>query len=167
MPLPRASSVAIATLKLKCHPVQNLYRIESNRDRQEGAILIFTIVTIIFLPLSFVSSFFGMNTSDIRDMSRPQWVFWASAIPLTLIVLGVSFFVARKIEPLRDLWHSFSDLWTTKSANSTFYSAPAVQTPQMYAGPQRTITGLQRRQTGYAYDGRARRRHTGLGDYGG
>ncbi|KAL8987816.1 MAG: hypothetical protein Q9169_008650, partial [Polycauliona sp. 2 TL-2023] len=63
----------------------NLYRIESNRDRQEGAILVFTIVTIIFLPLSFVSSFFGMNTSDIRSMSRPQWVFWAAAIPLTTI----------------------------------------------------------------------------------
>lgn len=34
------------------------------------AILVFTIVTIIFLPLSFVSSFFGMNFSDIRDMGK-------------------------------------------------------------------------------------------------
>ncbi|KAL8887704.1 MAG: hypothetical protein Q9215_004776 [Flavoplaca cf. flavocitrina] len=50
----------------------NLDRIESNKDRQENAILIFTFVTIIFLPLSFVSSFFGINTSDIRDMATPQ-----------------------------------------------------------------------------------------------
>ncbi|KAL8650306.1 MAG: hypothetical protein Q9210_003902, partial [Variospora velana] len=64
----------------------NLYRIESNRDRQEGAILVFTIVTIIFLPLSFVSSFFGMNVADIREMGTRQWVFWASAVPLTALV---------------------------------------------------------------------------------
>ncbi|KAI4142571.1 MAG: hypothetical protein LQ341_003172, partial [Variospora aurantia] len=82
----------------------NLYRIESNRDRQEGAILVFTIVTIIFLPLSFVSSFFGMNVADIREMGTQQWVFWASAVPLTTLVLGISFFVARKIEPLKDWW---------------------------------------------------------------
>ena len=154
-------------LTLNGHPVQNLYRIESNRDRQEGAILIFTIVTIIFLPLSFVSSFFGMNTSDIREMSRPQWVFWASAIPLTLLVLGVSFFVARKIEPLKDLWHSLSDRWRTKPATGTFYPAPAVQTPQLYAGPQRVTTGLQHPQTGHAHDDRARRRFTARNDYGG
>ncbi|KXT14936.1 hypothetical protein AC579_3067 [Pseudocercospora musae] len=34
------------------------------------AILVFTVVTIIFLPLNFVSSFFGMNFSDIRDMEK-------------------------------------------------------------------------------------------------
>ena len=157
----------MAMLILNVHPVQNLYRIESNRDRQEGAILIFTIVTIIFLPLSFVSSFFGMNTSDIRDMSRPQWAFWASAIPLTLIVLGVSFFVARKIEPLKDLGHSLSDRWRTKPAASDFYPAPAVQTHQMYAGPQRVTTGLRHPQMGYTYDNRARRRHTARDDYSG
>ncbi|KAL8928161.1 MAG: hypothetical protein Q9208_001871 [Pyrenodesmia sp. 3 TL-2023] len=121
----------------------NLYRIESNRDRQEGAILIFTIVTIIFLPLSFVSSFFGMNTSDVRNMSTPQWAFWAAAIPLTLIVLGVSVFVARNMEPLKDLWYSLSDRWRTKSAVGDFYPAPAVQTQQLYARPQRGLSASE------------------------
>lgn len=41
---------------------------DTHKDRQENAIMIFTIVTIIFLPLSFVSSVFGMNTRDIRGM---------------------------------------------------------------------------------------------------
>ena len=54
------------------------------------AILVFTIVTVIFLPLSFLSSFFGMNVSDIRDMASSQWVFWASAATLTTIVVGGS-----------------------------------------------------------------------------
>ncbi|KAL8899238.1 MAG: hypothetical protein Q9207_006301 [Kuettlingeria erythrocarpa] len=131
----------------------------SNRDRQEGAILIFTIVTIIFLPLSFVSSFFGMNTSDIRAMSTPQWAFWAAAIPLTLIVLGVSFFVARKIEPLKDIWHSLSDRWRTKPAAGGFYPAPAVQTRQLYAAPHRMATGLNYSPIRPLVDDRARRRH--------
>jgi Mg2+ and Co2+ transporter CorA len=43
------------------------------------AILVFTIVTIVFLPLSFVSSYLGMNTADIRNMDRSQGIFWIVA----------------------------------------------------------------------------------------
>lgn len=93
-----------------------------------------------------------MNTSDIRGMSTSQWAFWASAIPLTLTVLGISFFVARKIEPLKDLWHSLSDRWRTKSAADAFYPAPAVQPRQLYPAPQRMATGLQHRRTELSYD---------------
>lgn len=63
--------------------------IESNKDRQEAAIYIFTIVTIVFLPLSFVSSVLGMNTSDIRNTGRGQWLFWAAAIPLTFSIIVI------------------------------------------------------------------------------
>ncbi|KAL8857722.1 MAG: hypothetical protein Q9178_005757 [Gyalolechia marmorata] len=87
----------------------NLLRVESSKDRQEAAILVFTIVTIIFLPLSFVSSFFGMNTTDIRDTKFPQWIFWVSALPLTILVVVISLFVAHKIEPLKDLWTRVQD----------------------------------------------------------
>ncbi|KAL8936945.1 MAG: hypothetical protein Q9216_004676 [Gyalolechia sp. 2 TL-2023] len=144
----------------------NLYRIESNRDRQEGAILVFTIVTIIFLPLSFVSSFFGMNTSDIRDMATPQWAFWASAVPLTAIVVGVSIFVARKIEPVKDWWSSLSDRWRVKSGNGmtgNVFPAPglAVQQPPV----QRMASGFapprQTRSYAWVESGRPRRRQTG------
>lgn len=58
------------------------------------AILVFTIVTIIFLPLNFVSSFFGMNFSDIRDMAQTQWLFWAVALCVTAGVVALSLFVA-------------------------------------------------------------------------
>ncbi|KAL9036668.1 MAG: hypothetical protein Q9180_004164 [Flavoplaca navasiana] len=129
--------------------VFSLHRIESNRDRQESAILIFIIVTIIFLPLSFVSSFFGMNTSDIRDMTTPQLVFWASAIPLTLIVLGISFFVAKNIETLKDIWQSLPDRWRAKSP------AAAPNINESGQGATELIpalaTGSQRRQTGPLY----------------
>jgi hypothetical protein len=58
------------------------------------AILVFTIVTIIFLPLSFISSFFGMNFSDIRDMEHTQRLFWLVAGCLTVGTVGFSLFLA-------------------------------------------------------------------------
>ena len=58
------------------------------------AILVFTVVTIIFLPLNFVSSFFGMNFSDIRDTAQTQWLFWVVALCVTAGVLGLSLFLA-------------------------------------------------------------------------
>lgn len=165
----------------------NLYRIESNRDRQEGAILVFTIVTIIFLPLSFVSSFFGMNTSDIRSMSTPQWVFWASALPLTTIVVGVSIFVARNIEPVKDWWSSLADRWRVRSglgagsgavaqaANVVFPPAPQQQgvvVPQQPLPPGRMMSNYahqQRPQQWPSWEDHLgpRRRPTGGYRYGG
>lgn len=44
-------------------------------------------MTVIFLPLSAVSSIFGMNTVDIRDMDLGQWAYWATAVPLTVLVM--------------------------------------------------------------------------------
>lgn len=72
--------------------------IEMNKDRQENAIMVFTIVTITFLPLSFVSSVFGMNTTDVRDMPYGQWAFWAAAAPLTIVVVAGSLWWAGEFE---------------------------------------------------------------------
>ncbi|KAF2260563.1 hypothetical protein CC78DRAFT_536320 [Lojkania enalia] len=58
------------------------------------AILVFTIITIIFLPLSFVSSFFGMNFSDIRDMEETQRLFWIISGALTTSTVGFAIFLA-------------------------------------------------------------------------
>jgi Mg2+ and Co2+ transporter CorA len=58
------------------------------------AILVFTVVTIVFLPLNFVSSFFGMNFSDIREMRQTQWLFWAVALCITAGVVAASLFLA-------------------------------------------------------------------------
>jgi len=58
------------------------------------AILVFTIVTIIFLPLSFISSFFGMNFSDIREMESTQRLFWVVAGSLTTGTVAFALFLA-------------------------------------------------------------------------
>jgi hypothetical protein len=66
---------------------QNRNKIDTTKDRQEQAIYAFTIVTIIFLPLSAVASIFGMNTNDVRNMDFDQWLYWAVAIPVTVVVI--------------------------------------------------------------------------------
>ncbi|KAI5867033.1 hypothetical protein GGS23DRAFT_301604 [Durotheca rogersii] len=65
----------------------NANMIEFRKDRQEAAVYAFTMVTIIFLPLSTISSIFGMNSSDLRDMELGQWAYWAVALPTTVAVI--------------------------------------------------------------------------------
>ncbi|KFG86985.1 putative Mg2+ transporter [Metarhizium anisopliae] len=66
-----------------------VYGLDWTKDRQENAIYAFTIVTVVFLPLSAISSIFGMNTNDIRDMDSGQWLYWAVAIPVTLLIIVI------------------------------------------------------------------------------
>lgn len=70
------------------------------QDWRDNAAVVFTVITIIFLPLSFVASVLGMNTSEIRSMTFNQWVFWASAIPFTLLVICVTLYFVE-VPPLR------------------------------------------------------------------
>jgi hypothetical protein len=44
-------------------------------------------VTVIFLPLSAIASIFGINTRDVRDMDLDQWAYWATAVPVTVLVI--------------------------------------------------------------------------------
>ncbi|KAF9741659.1 hypothetical protein PMIN01_01198 [Paraphaeosphaeria minitans] len=56
------------------------------------AILVFTLITIIFLPLNFISLFFGMNFADIQEMDRTKGFSWIIAGSLTTSTIPFSFF---------------------------------------------------------------------------
>ncbi|RFU26987.1 hypothetical protein B7463_g9343, partial [Scytalidium lignicola] len=86
----------------------NIQKIDSNKDRQEAAIYAFTIVTIIFLPLSTVAGILGMNTYDVRNMPFKQWVFWVTAIPLTVIIIALCLVWAGE---LGNFWQGFRRVW--------------------------------------------------------
>ena len=45
-------------------------------DSQNKAIMVFTGVTIVFLPLSFFTSYYGMNLTDIVNTTHNQGYFW-------------------------------------------------------------------------------------------
>lgn len=77
-------------------------KIEIQQEDHGKAILVVTAVTTIFLPLSFTSSFFGMNTVDIRNSSSSQWLFWAISLPLTTIIVSLALVIAYRGERIRE-----------------------------------------------------------------
>ena len=64
-------------------------------DSQNKAILVFTGVTTVFLPLSFFTSYFGMNLNGIADSHESQGYFWkvcgTVAFVMVLIVTVAAF----------------------------------------------------------------------------
>ncbi|KAK4447225.1 hypothetical protein QBC34DRAFT_410137 [Podospora aff. communis PSN243] len=63
------SVVDLLTLKQQQASVIQIASLSNAEEsvRQGRAIMVFTVVTIVFLPLSFMSSVFGMNNSDFGD----------------------------------------------------------------------------------------------------
>jgi hypothetical protein len=94
----------------RCIPLSNQAKqsLEIYEEDHGKAITAFTVVTVIFLPLSFVTSYLGMNTVDIRDMTSGQGLFWAIALPLTFITIGATMLIGYNGDVLRD---SISDLY--------------------------------------------------------
>ena len=87
-----------------CRPLSDHTKqiLEINEEDHGKAIMIFTVVTVIFLPLSFATSYFGMNTADIRDMNQTQSLFWSVAIPLTVITVGGCMLIGYNGDDLLD-----------------------------------------------------------------
>jgi hypothetical protein len=108
-------------LLARCGPLADSTKqsLEINEEDHGKAIMVFTIVTVIFLPLSFVTSFFGMNTTDIRDMGSSSTLFWAIAIPLTAITMGSVIYIGYNGDDLRDAFDSFYRTVTGKQDRST------------------------------------------------
>jgi hypothetical protein len=96
--------------------------IESNKDRQESAVLAFAVVTVIFLPLSFISSIFGMNTFDIRNMGQSQWLYWAVAIPFTLLIIFLTLAWVGELEDMRQV---LLRLWPKKKEKNKAFLPPS------------------------------------------
>ncbi|KAI8945696.1 hypothetical protein F4801DRAFT_112737 [Xylaria longipes] len=76
--------------------------IEIEEESHGKAIRVFTFVTLFFLPLSFVTSFFGMNTVDIRDIDQGQRLFWFTSVPTTTFVIGVAYLYGYKWETWKE-----------------------------------------------------------------
>ncbi|KIW75983.1 hypothetical protein Z517_10728 [Fonsecaea pedrosoi CBS 271.37] len=65
---------------------QNVQLVETQQDENNKAILVFTVVTILFLPMSFVTGYFGMNLQGIADTTTRVGHFWAIALPVTSVI---------------------------------------------------------------------------------
>ncbi|KAI1169779.1 hypothetical protein F4777DRAFT_584577 [Nemania sp. FL0916] len=82
---------------------QILRQIDLRKDNNNKAITIFTVVTVLFLPLSFSTSYLGMNTVDIRNTQSGQGLFWAISVPVTVAVVGLAMTIAYQGRHMREL----------------------------------------------------------------
>ncbi|KAK1487249.1 hypothetical protein CCUS01_03593 [Colletotrichum cuscutae] len=92
----RDRALGVLRKKVRVLRDETKQRIEILDEGHGKAIRVFTIVTLFFLPLSFITSFFGMNTTDIRDTNYGQKIFWISALPVTFGVIGLAFLYGYK-----------------------------------------------------------------------
>jgi Mg2+ and Co2+ transporter CorA len=53
-----------------------------------------TVVTIIFLPISFLTGYFGMNLHIFNSLDNDEGYFWSIALP---VAFGVMLFLMRNI----------------------------------------------------------------------
>ncbi|KAI9368695.1 hypothetical protein BJX61DRAFT_203959 [Aspergillus egyptiacus] len=95
--------------------------VDVQQEDHGKAILVFTVVTVIFMPLSFVTSYLGMNTRDIRDMSHSQTLFWAISVPLTVGIIVSVMVLAFQAERIREVfdtrWGHYRE-WIPKQART-------------------------------------------------
>ncbi|KAI1408535.1 hypothetical protein F5Y13DRAFT_204710 [Hypoxylon sp. FL1857] len=155
---------------LKEQVKQTIEILEENHGK---AIRVFTIVTVFFLPLSFISSFFGMNTTDIRDTDYDQRFFWTVAIPVTFVVLALAFFYGYKGDSIEEriltLMHAGSErrhqeplpkktvTWGTVTSenipgeDSSRHRLPSWLKPPKRRKQGKGNSGLNRRMTDMSY----------------
>jgi magnesium transporter len=67
-------------------------------NRQNDVMKQLTLIATIFLPLSFITGFFGMNYGFmITSLIRQEWTFWVIGVgSMTVTVLGLLIFFRRK-----------------------------------------------------------------------
>jgi len=49
-----------------------------------------------------------MNVNDVRNMEFNQWIFWATALPLTVIIIALCLIWAGELE---NFWKGFRNIW--------------------------------------------------------
>ncbi|KAI0456669.1 hypothetical protein F5B21DRAFT_502274 [Xylaria acuta] len=76
-------------------------------DTMNKAILLFTGITVVFLPLSFVTSYLGMNLSDIRETTIDQAWFWKYLGSTGLVISVLSILYTSRL-------HFQSLPWSTR-----------------------------------------------------
>lgn len=62
---------------------------------QSRSVMIFTALTIIFLPLSFFTSYFGMNLTDLARANHDSGVFWMVSGPISGVIIIAVFVIAK------------------------------------------------------------------------
>ena len=90
--------------------VMNMLSIEEARRsvNQNTTLFRFTVVASIYIPLSFTSSFFGMNFIELGQGSLRIWVFFATCVPIFLVSVLCLFVNLNRLQRLKAIHKIFS-----------------------------------------------------------
>lgn len=69
---------------------------------QSRSVMIFTALTIIFLPLSFFTSYFGMNLTDLPTADHNSKFFWSVSGPISGAIVIAVFAIAKILSVCRE-----------------------------------------------------------------
>lgn len=102
-------------------------RTEIMKDDQSQVIFIFTTVTVVFLPLSFVASYVSMGSDATElDWKGLQVLFWTVAGPLTVVVIIFCLVAAKRRTLLQIMfasrWTGRALEWKTKTLERATYA---------------------------------------------
>src|SRR5947209_1619338 len=77
-----------------------------------------------------------MNTNDVRNMHINQWIFWAVALPLAVVVITLCLMWTGE---LSNFWKGFENLWRRGDGKRTLsvYNKPLALPPNRYYPPVR------------------------------
>ncbi|OJJ06554.1 hypothetical protein ASPVEDRAFT_56153 [Aspergillus versicolor CBS 583.65] len=87
---------------------QKLLRLTDESLKGNTTVKTVTLVTLIYLPASFVSTLLGMNLFDYSktgsfEISPQFWIFVVIAVPLTAVTVGSWYWFSRRKERSKDL----------------------------------------------------------------
>lgn len=63
---------------------------------QAQSVSIFTFITVVFLPLSFFTSYFGIHLTDVDGSGLDSHVFWSISGPFSVIIILIAVFAVRR-----------------------------------------------------------------------
>ncbi|KAL9045450.1 MAG: hypothetical protein Q9214_001504 [Letrouitia sp. 1 TL-2023] len=99
----------MSELKSSLDVLFQLRTIEQNElaviaESNNRAILVFTVVTVVFLPLSFFTSYYGMNLKGVIDTDRGQDYFWTICGTVTATVVAFTIVVGFRTRLYNLVW---------------------------------------------------------------
>ncbi|KAK4097862.1 hypothetical protein N658DRAFT_257372 [Parathielavia hyrcaniae] len=147
---------------------EELLKITHETVKQGKTITVFTIVTIVFPPTSFMAAFFAINTAEFpRDADGNLGLGFVSQItfPVSAAITVVLTYVAFKVESIEEGWQqatnalgaligAFPRLWKGPRTPKKVLEERANRTEQA-TGFVRRIAGIGRKRVGHGAGGGA------------
>ncbi|KAL2001346.1 hypothetical protein VTN02DRAFT_1863 [Thermoascus thermophilus] len=116
-----------------------------NTAKQSNTVMVFTVVTIVFLPLSFLASLFALNVSEFPHESgsvqyKAWWIF--PIIFGTSAAVSIPFiYVAFNVNSIINLYRN----WKKQPSNKNWHHGPDSSSSSSLLSPQHTENSLKTR----------------------